>query len=118
MLNGARAGSTEVTAHGTGEQFGGSFQAFGGRHRRLAGARLWGGWADQGECSGFGIRGSGPLPGISPPMSQFHELTVLDTIASRFTVLRSNWSHHGHGVRTAGLLSAHDSRHCHRVRTL
>lgn len=77
MLNRARAGATEVTAHGTGEQLRGPFLAFDGRHRDLAGARVGGGWADQGECSGFGIRGSGPLPGISPPVSRFHERSML-----------------------------------------
>ncbi len=73
MLGGVRAGASEVPSHGSGEQLGGPFLAFGGRHRRLAGARLWGGWADQRECSGFGMRGSGSLPDISPPLSRFHD---------------------------------------------
>jgi len=90
MLGGARAGAAEVPAHRTGQQFGGPFLAFGGRHRSLAGARLWRGWTDQGECSGLRLGGSGSLPGISPPVSRFHELTVLDTIATWFTVYRSN----------------------------
>ncbi|MFN9133054.1 MAG: hypothetical protein ACK5XO_10290 [Phycisphaerales bacterium] len=41
MLGGARAGASEVPAHGTRKKLGGPFLAFGGRHRRLAGARLW-----------------------------------------------------------------------------
>jgi hypothetical protein len=60
MLGRARAGASEVPSHGSGEQLGGPFLAFGGRHRRFAGAGLWGGWADQGECSGFGMGGLGP----------------------------------------------------------
>lgn len=52
MRGGARAGASEVPPHGPGEEFGGPFLAFGGRHRRLAGARLWRGGTDQGECSG------------------------------------------------------------------
>jgi|GEM_PF-2406724 hypothetical protein len=59
MLNRARAGATEVTAHGTGEQLRGPFLAFGGRHRDLAGARLGDGWTNQGECSGLRMAGSG-----------------------------------------------------------
>lgn len=53
MLGGARAGASEVSAYGTGEQVGGPFLAFGGRHRRLAGARLGYGWTIQGACSGL-----------------------------------------------------------------
>ena len=86
MLGGARAGASEVPPNGSGEQLGGAFLAFGGRHRRLAGARLWGGWADQGECSGFGMRGSGSLPGISLPVSRFHESSVSHVKARDDTV--------------------------------
>lgn len=57
MLGGARAGASEVPSHGSGEQFGGSFLAFGGRHRCLAGARLGYGWTNQGECSGLWMGG-------------------------------------------------------------
>lgn len=60
MLGGARAGASEVPPNGSCEQLGGPFLAFGGRHRRLAGARLWGGWADQGECSGSRMGALGP----------------------------------------------------------
>lgn len=77
MLGGVRAGTAEVPAHGTGEQLGGPFLAFSGRHRHLAGARLGGGWTDQRECSGLRLGGSRPLPGISPAMSQFHERSFL-----------------------------------------
>lgn len=73
MLGGARSGASEVPPNGSGEQLGGTFLAFGRRHRCLAGARLGDGWADQGECSGFGMRGLGPLPDISPPVSRFHD---------------------------------------------
>lgn len=75
MLGCARAGATEVPAHSTGEQLGGPFLAFGGRHRRLAGARQRGDWTDQGECSGFEMRWSGLLPRISPARSPLHDST-------------------------------------------
>lgn len=77
MLGGARAGASEVSSHGSGEQLGGPFLAFGGRHRRLAGARLGGGWADQRECSDLWMRqAEGCLCGISPQRSRLHELTL------------------------------------------
>lgn len=61
MLGNARAGASEVSSHGSGEQLGGPFLAFGGRHRRLAGARLGGGSADQRECSGLRMGAYGGL---------------------------------------------------------
>lgn len=86
MLGGARTRASEVAAHGTGEQFGCPFLAFGGRHRRLAGARLWRGWTDQVECSRLGMVGSGPLPDISPAVSRFHESSVSHVKARDDTV--------------------------------
>lgn len=76
MLDGAGAGTTKVPPNGPGEQFGGPFLAFGRRHRRLAGARLWRGGTDQRECSGLRMVGSGSLPGISPVMSRLHDATT------------------------------------------
>jgi len=59
MLRGAGTGASEVPPHGPREQFRGPFLAFGGRHRRLAGARLGRGGSNQGACSGFVAGGPG-----------------------------------------------------------
>ncbi len=57
MLGDARAWAAEMPPNGSGEQLGGPFLAFGGRHRCLAGARLGYGWTNQGGCSGFWMGG-------------------------------------------------------------